>query len=34
MILNMIFVNNQWVWIGEYYSDPYKIKGGIIDTYT
>ena len=30
-LINMIFIDNHWVWVGEYYSDPYKIKGGIID---
>jgi hypothetical protein len=30
MILNMICVNNVWVWVQEYYSDSYKIEGGAL----
>ena len=32
-LLIMVKVNGVWVWIGEYYTDEYKKKGGVIDVY-
>lgn len=30
MILHMIYTNGKWVWLGEYYTDPYKVENGIM----